>query len=266
MMFQAVIVDALPLAAAIATIAILRRASPMSLVSTTIVAAELLAMAWWQVRWDLNASAGEVVLAMALIACWTAQRPPAVRWTVSAAIAAALYLPGAVMSYTSAVDSVANRRVNLRDAQVVLSRDIAAAIRASQPTGDIVLLSSPDTSTTVGYYGRFKTLGTPYWENAAGLKATASIWSAASDSDAARLLRAHGVTHIALVRGEEFIPQFYVLMNPDATTREFESSFGGRVLTGTSLPPWLHEIPYTLPPDMKSLGFQVVVFRVDAAN
>jgi hypothetical protein len=262
-MFQAAIVDAVPLAAALATIAWLRRESPMALVSTTITAAALLAMAWWQVRWDLNASAGEVVLAMVLIACWTGNRPPAVRWTVAAAIVCALYLPGAITSMTSASSSVAERRVNFRDAEVVLSRDIAAALRASQPQGDIVLLSSPDTSTTVGYYGRFRTLGTPYWENAAGLKAAASIWSAASDDEAAKLLRAHGVTHIALVRGEEFIAQYYVLANPDASTSDFEASFGQHVLTGTSLPPWLHPIAYELPPDLKSLGFQVALYRIE---
>ena len=266
MMFQAAIVDALPLAAAIVTIAILRERSPMSLVATTITAAGLLAMAWWQVRWDLNASAGEVVLAMTLIACWTAHRPPRVQWTVAAAIVCVLYLPGAITSYASAADSVAAKRVNLRDAEVVLSRDIAAAIRASQPKGDIVLLSSPDTSTTAGYYGRFKTLGTPYWENAAGLEATAAIWSARDDSEAARLLRAHGVTHVALIRGEEFIPQYYVLMNPAATTRDFEASFGGRVLTQTSLPPWLEPVAYEMPRDMKSMGFQVVIYRVAIAR
>jgi hypothetical protein len=234
----------------------------MALLSTTFVAAALLAMAWWQVRWDLNASAGEVVLALTLLVCWTSHRPLAVRWGAAAAVVALLYLPGAITGYTSAADSVAARRVNLRDAEVVLSRDIAAALRASQPRGEIVLLSSPDTSTTAGYYGRFRTLGTPYWENEAGLKATASIWASASDEEAARLLIAHGVTHIALIRGEEFIAQYYVLMNPAATTKEFESSFGGRVLTGGALPSWLHPIEYAPPPDMRSLGFNVVLYSV----
>ncbi len=144
----------------------------------------------------------------------------------------------------------------------MLERDVAAAIRASQPRGEIVLLSSPDSSSTIGYYGRFRTLGTFYWENEAGLKAAASIWSAASDEEAARLLLAHGVTHVALIRGEEFIPQYYVLMNPGATTREFEASFGGRVLTEGPLPSWLHAIAYDPPPDMKSLGFRVTLFSV----
>jgi len=263
MVFRVVVVDALPLAGAIATLAALRRASPMALLSTALIGAALLAMAWWQVRWDLNASAGEVVLAMVLLACWTARRSAAARWALAGAFAAVLYLPGGIMNYTSAAHSVAARRVNLRDAEVVLTRDIAAAIRASQPAGGIVLLSSPDTSVTAGYYGRFKTLGTLYWENAAGLEAAASIWSAPNDEQAARLLRAHGVTHIALVRGEEFIAQYYALMHPGATARDFEASFGRRVLAGTSLPAWLREIPYSLPPDMASMGFKVVLYKVE---
>jgi hypothetical protein len=263
MIFQVAIVDALPLAAALATLAVKRRESPMTLVSTTMIAASLLAMAWWQARWDLNASAGEVVLALVLIACWTARRAPAIRWALAAAIVLALYVPGGIGSLTKASSAVAERRVNTLDAKVVLSRDIAAALRASQPSGDIVMLSGPDTSTTVGYYGRFRTLGTPYWENGAGLKAAAAIWSARDDEAAARLLREHGVTHIALLRGEEFIVQYYVLTNPDASTADFEASFGGRVLTGKSLPHWLQPLAYEVPGDLASQGFEVTLYRVD---
>jgi hypothetical protein len=115
----------------------------------------------------------------------------------------------------------------------------------------------------VGYYGRFRTLGTPYWENGAGLKAAAAIWSAPNDDAAARLLREHGVTHVALLRGEEFIVQYYVLVNPQASTADFEASFGGHVLTGKSLPSWLRPIPYEVPRDLASQGFDVTLYKVD---
>ena len=55
---------------------------------------------------------------------------------------------------------------------------LLVVLRASQPTGEITVLASPNASTTIGYYGRFKTLGTLYWENSAGLKAAASIFGA----------------------------------------------------------------------------------------
>jgi hypothetical protein len=260
--FQVAVVDALPLAAALVTLAIKRRDAPIALATTTFAAGALLAMAWWQARWDLNASAGEVVLALVLIATWTAHRAPRFRWAVAAAIVLGLYLPGAITSLTKASAAVAERHVNILDAKIALSRDIAAAVRASQPSGDVVILSSPDTSTTVGYYGRFRTLGTPYWENGAGLKAAAAIWSAKSDDEAARLLREHGVTHVVLLRGEDFILQYFALLNPAAGPADFEPSLGGRLLLGKPLPPWMQPMRYDVPPDLASQGFEVALYRI----
>src|SRR5581483_11249045 len=107
------------------------------------------------------------------------------------------YLPSLGFRYFGAEAEVAKRVVSPKDATGALMRDVAAVLRASQPTGDIVVLASPHASTSVGYYGRFKTLGTLYWENIDGLKKAASIFAAQSDAEAARLLRQYGVTHIA---------------------------------------------------------------------
>jgi hypothetical protein len=235
------------------------------LLATTFTAAALLEMAWWQSRWNLNASAGAVVLTMVLMACWTERRPQVVRWALAGALVLALYVPGALNTFMVAPTAVAEGEVRRHDAQVVLVRDMAAALRATQPTGDIVVLSSPVTSTPLGYYGRFRTLGTFYWENRAGLEAAASIWTSRSDSDAARLLLEHGVTHIALIRGEEFIWQYYVLLHPDLSRRDFDATFGGRMLTGAALPPWLHPVAYAPAPDLARFGFTAVLYQVDRA-
>jgi hypothetical protein len=263
--YEAVIVDALPLVAAVVTMVRLRRQTPVVLLSSTLVAVALFDMAWWQSRWSLNASAAAVMLAMVLIASWAARMKPAIRWTLATTLVLALYVPGAITLLGQAPESVAKGEVLRDDARVVLARDIATVVRASQPAGDIVLLSSPVTSTTIGYYGRFRTLGTFYWENGAGLEAAASIWSAGSDQEAARLLREHGVTHIAFVRGEEFIWQYYVLQHPQMSRTEFDASFGGRVLEGGRLPAWLHPVAYAPPPDLAPFGFRAVVFQVDRA-
>ncbi|HUL55376.1 MAG TPA: hypothetical protein VLT60_00165 [Usitatibacter sp.] len=263
--YEAAVVDALPLAAAAVTIARLRRATPMALAFATLVAAALFEMALWQMRWNLNASAGAVVLTLVLMDCWASKAKPAVRWALAAAIVLLLYVPGAITSLSAAPEAVAGRSVKRFDAQNVLARDMAAALRASQPAGDIVVLSSPVTSTPLGYYGRFRTLGTYYWENAAGLEAAAAIWSAPSDEEALRLLRAHGVTHVALVGGEEFIWQYYLLLHPGTLGPAFDASFGGRVLRGGRLPPWLHPIAYEVPADLRAFGFRALLFRVEPA-
>jgi hypothetical protein len=231
-------------------------------VFATLVAAPLLAMAQWQSRWQLNATAASIVLALVLVETWTAGRPVRSRALAAALVGAILFLPGAWDHYVTTRVAVAQRNVNTAEAKVALARDVAASIRASQPTGDIVLLASPDASTTVGYYGRFRTLGTLYWENAAGLKAAAAIFSAQDDGEAERLLRARRVTHIAMFGSENFVEPYLVLLHPDATPAMLERSFGWRALNGGPLPPWLEPIPYEPPPDLRVLDKPVRLYRM----
>lgn len=146
------------------------------------------------------------------------------------------------------------------DATVALYRDIAAALRTSQPQGDIVLLASPNASTTIGYYRRFKTLGTLTWENAAGLRAAAGIFSAANKEGAEKRLRAHGVTHIALVSKENFIGQYYQLLHPGTGIR---ASFGSRLMQGDETPAFLQPIPYSQPAAFQTLNITVKLYKVN---
>jgi hypothetical protein len=158
--------------------------------------------------------------------------------------------------------SVAKRRVNTLDAFMPLARDIAVTLRASQPKGDIILLTSPDPSTQIGYYGRFKTLGTLYWENADGLKAAAAIFSARDDAEAERLVRERRVTHIALVSENNFIREYYRLLHPDATDEEVNRCFGWRLFTGQPPPDWLEPVPYEVPPNLRATKTWVLLFKV----
>jgi len=256
------VLEAVPLVAALVTLAILRRRSPRLLVFTTLIAAPLLAMAWWQARWQLNASAAGVVLALVLVETWTANRDERMRALAAAAVAAILFLPGGWDRYYSAHAAVAARIVNPGEAQMALARDVAAVLRSTQPSGDITLLASPNGSTSVGYYGRFRTLGTLYWENAEGLKAAAAIFSTADDSQAERLIRARRVTHVAMFSDENFIEPYLVLSNPQATPQMLQRSFGWRLLTGAEIPAWLEPIPYEAPPDLRVLNNPVRLYRV----
>ena len=256
------VLEAVPLVAALATLAVLRGRSPRLLVFTTLVAAPLLAMAWWQARWQLNASAASVVLLLVLVETWTADRDQRTRALAMAAAAAILFLPGGWDRYYSAYASVRARVVSPAEAQLALARDVAAVLRMTQPTGEITLLSSPNGSTSVGYYGRFRTLGTLYWENAEGLKAAARIFSTGDDAEAERMIRARHVTHVAMFFDENFIEPYLVLLNPNATAQMLQRSFGWRLLTSAEIPAWLEPIPYEPPPDLKVLNNPVRLFRV----
>ena len=220
-------------------------------------------MGVWQTRWLLNLSGPLIGLLLVAMAVVMAGRRPAVRWMLTLVAVGALYLPFAIGRITTFREMIRLRFVSPKDALQPLFRDVAAALRASQPTGEIVLLSSPNSSTSVGYYGRFKTLGTLYWENGDGLKAAAEIFSAPSDRDAMLLLRARHVTHIAMISEENFLVPYYELLHPGAAADDVKNSFGYKLLVKRQVPAWLHVLPYRVPDELKALKIAVLLFKVE---
>ena len=261
--FQLLVVDSAPLIAGIATLSFLRRESPIVLWFATFAALFFNALAWWQSRWLLNASGIQICLGLVVLACWTRSWLPSARWTLATVLMGALYVPTAVIRNLNNEHDLTTRQVAQGDAGNALARDIALKLRASQPQGDIVLLTSPNASTGIGYYGRFKTLGTLYWENLEGLQSAASIFAAESERQAATLLRAHKVTHIAIVSQENFIQQYFQLLNPKGTAEELRRTFGVRVFYDKVVPQWLEMIPYKVPDDLAALKVSVMLFKVN---
>lgn len=260
-LFEAAQTGSLAVLAAGVTLAFRRRENSIVLWLATLVTAGFTVMAWWQARWLLNAVAASVVLLVVLLACWTATLRGPVRWAIGLVILAQFFVPQAVQRYAGMAADVRASRVAPADAQNALHRDIARALRRTQPRGEIVLLASPNASTRIGYYGRFRTLGTLYWENGDGLKAAARIFSA-NEAEAAGRLRERRVTHIAIVDRENFIAQYHRLLHPAATDADVRRSFGGALLRGEGLPAWVEPIPYVVPADLAPLKTRVALFKV----
>lgn len=260
-------IGTLPVLAALVTLIYRRREPLLALWVAAFATLAFTAVAWVQTRALLNAAGASIVLLLVLLLSWTAGARPFVRWALGLVVVGQLFLPSAASRYLAARSAAEQRRVSPADAQMALSRDIAAVLRASQPQGEIVLLASPNASATIGYYGRFKTLGTLYWENGDGLKAAARIFSAASAEEAAKLARGRGVTHIAIVSEENFIAQYYRLLHPDASSGAVERCFGYQLLTEHTAPAWLQRVPYNVPSDLQALRTTVKLYRVvDAAS
>lgn len=252
----------IPLLAALVLIAIRGRRLPMTIWFGALAGVLFTAMAWMQSRWLLNASGIQVCLTVVLSAYFFATVKPALRWAAVLLIAGLIFVPHAVNRITGGRTDVAERRVSPKDAQAALWRDVAMVIRQSQPAGDITLLTSPNSSTAIGYYGRFKTLGTLYWENTAGLKAAASILAAKNQDEAAALIQRYGVTHIAVISDEHFIDSYYKLLHPNATAEEIRKCFGLQLLVDRVIPQWLQMIPYKIPDDLSALKVTVMLFKV----
>ncbi len=228
---------------------------------SVVAATAFVGIGLWQERWLLNASGPLICVTLVTIVVlaedWRLFRSP----VVVLLIICLLFVPTVVFRLRE-FEKMASGQINGKDALQPLFRNIAAALRASQPKGDIIVLASPNTSTSVGYYGRFKTIGTLYWENDAGLKAAAAIFSAHTDDEAAKLIKARGITHIAMVSEENFLSQYYTLLHPHAAAGDVKKSFGYRLLAERQFPSWLEVLPYTVPIDLKPLGVSVFLFKV----
>ncbi len=262
-LFQVVGLGSVPLIAGIATLSYLRREASIVLWFATVAAALFIAMAIWQSRWLLNASGIQIALMLVVLGSWTIRQRLLVRWLAAIAVAGTLYAPSGIIRQINASKQVVSRQISPKDAGGCLNRDIATLLRASQPEGEITMLASPNASTGIGYYGRFKTLGTLYWENSEGLKAAARIYSAKSEQEAADLILKHKVTHIALVFEENFIEQYYRLINPGSQAADVKQSFGYRLFQEKVVPQWLQMIPYKVPDDLASLKPGVMLFKVN---
>jgi tetratricopeptide (TPR) repeat protein len=261
--FHTYILGTAPLFVAIALLTYRRRASSIVLWFATIAGIIFLAMAVVQSRWLLNFTGIQISLVVVLVAVWTSRLRTSWRWVAALSLGGAIFLPNAIWRYVGSSADLEARRVSPKDALGGLNRDIAAALRSSQPEGEIVLLSSPNSSVGISYFGRFKSIGTLYWENNDGLKSAASIYGARDEREAATLLRAHGVTHLAIVSDENFIAQYYQLLHPTASIEEIKRCFGLRLLLDKQVPQWLQMIPYKVPDDLRSLNASVMLFKVN---
>jgi hypothetical protein len=223
----------------------------------TFVVAALSIMAVLEMRWWLNVGPAQLALLLALLALVPATRRG---WTL-ALIGTLLLVPAFIRLAT---DRAENRRgaVSATDLMQPLYRDLAAALRRDQPEGDLVLLASPNASAGIGYFGRFATLGTLYWENAPGLRAAAEIYSATTDEAAEKLIRARRVSHVAHLSAGNFLGEYVQLLHPHATPDEARRSLGHRLASGTDLPRWLQPIPYRRPPGLKDATPIARLYRI----
>ncbi len=228
----------------------------------TTVAVALMVMACVVMRWWQVASTAQIALLIGMVAAVDAT--PKRRELLALAAAVLVFLLPA--AWRIAREHLANRHSQVAEIDLYqpLYRDLAGVLRATNADGDITLLSSPNASAGISYFGRFKSIGTLFWENAAGLRAAASILCAENDDEALRLIRARGVTHLVLFSNAPFVGEYFRLLYPTRPAADARRTFGFRLMSDlASAPRWLQPIPYRPPAALAATG-KVSVFKVVA--
>lgn len=221
-----------------------------------------IAMACWEIRFWQSTAGPQLCLVLVALAALASAWTPRARWWLIAGTGVGLFVPNAFTRILDLRETIQHRTASRYDLAPALQRDMAAALRASQPAGDIVLLACPSTSTGVGYYGRFKTIGTLYWENYAGLRAAAEIFSAYTEAEARRLIAARHITHLAFTSEEDFLRSYFTLLHPAAPAADFEKTFGYQLFVKRQIPAWLRLLPYAPAPDLSRPDLRVILLQV----
>lgn len=225
------------------------------------VVAALVIMAFFVMRWWLVASPSQIVLLVWVVALGCGA--PRLKWVVTTTVAGLFFILPSLVWVTQ--EHNANGRAEVAEVDLFqpLYRDVAATLRAADPGARITLLSSPNASAGISYFGRFQSVGTLFWENTAGLRGAAEMLCAETDDEALRLMRARGVTHVAMFSAAPFVGEYFKLLHPERPVDEARRTFGFRLAGGPAAAPrWLQPIPYRRTPDLARMGGDVGLYKV----
>jgi len=217
-----------------------------------------LALAVGQLRWWGLATG--VALATLLPFFGLMERQfPGRRTGLCLAACALLLAPGALNAVSLFSRESGFTTANL---QGIEDRDIAQWLRLRAGADPAVVLSTPNTTTSLIYHGSLRGLGTLYWENKDGLEAAAEIFAAVPEEAHALILRRH-VTHIVLLSWDPFVSAYVELARGLPYGAPWPpGSFADALLGRTPVPPWLRAIPYPLPQNPALRGQRAWVFEV----
>jgi hypothetical protein len=206
-------------------------------------------LAWSQQRWvHVECALWLAVLAAAIVAARASQ----FAWSFPRRVMAGLYLAAVFLPYPVRAGLDAWRgatglsRENIR--QFAL-RDLAFWLRRQTGADPVVVLSGPTATTELIYHGGFHGIGTLYWENIAGLRATVDILGASDPAQALALLQARGVTHLVLLPWGPFAKESARLARGLRATDPVPTGTfaAGLLKSAGDLPDWVKPLPYHLP-------------------
>ena len=232
----------------------------------------LVALSFVQIRWILSAGSAEIPLLLACLALAFA-RPTfgatSRRRVLTACLAAAFfYLPSTFVLLRDQYRNLRNHLLDVDEILAVTHREIAQTIRDSQPAGPVVVLASPNASLALGYFGRFQTLGTFYWENSDGLKTAAELYSAPTELAFAQIIRRLGITHIVTITQENYVLSYAQLLHPERDTDAHLATYGFRLFGRNIIPIWLEPVLYRTPRNLpgKLAGLEATIYKVNFAQ
>lgn len=150
--------------------------------------------------------------------------------------------------------------VTADEVDALVTRDLGHWLARRTPGGGAIVLAPPALTASLTFYGGFRGITTPWWENRDGFAAAVRIAGATSADEALALVQRRQITHVVVPSWDDSLEQYARLGGG-----EFDRTLAG--LLRQWLPPrWLRPIPYQLPGIAGLEGRSVRVFEVVEAQ
>jgi hypothetical protein len=158
-----------------------------------------------------------------------------------------------------------DRSVAADDVASLVLCDMAQVIARDSGQRPAIVLASPDATVHLAWFGRLRGVGTLYWENRAGLLASAELFNAGTADEARALLARRDVDYVVLFSERSFLGTFSRLARDPSAAAGAGDTFFGRLQFGNAEPPaWLRPVPYRLP--MSQIASRPLVARIFAVQ
>lgn len=208
------------------------------------IAAFFTGIYFWQVRWAPFAIVATLLLAAFWLATLREQpAPPGGRW-LSAAVALLLavqIVTGAVQTCQPLLRIWRTENIDALWLKALLQRNMLLQLRQAPTATPRHWMATPELAPAIWYFGVGDTAGSLYWENPAGLAATAAFFGDPLPGERARAIaRERGITHVLISAGAFDALMFQDLATGRDSQPEAAVTVGGAAaLSGAQLPAWL---------------------------
>ena len=228
-----------------------------ALISAMGAAAAVTLLACFQVRWLGTANSLWLASLTLVVACVFPAIPERrlrlkkLEWVTGVVFMLALVIQMPQLMIREALSNWGMQFLpNEGDIAVAFARDTAYRLRALSGKEPAVVASGPTTTTWLMYFGGLKGLGTLYWENTEGLKATAALYASESHQEAAQIIKQRGISFIVFLSPEPCDNEYPRLYRGLPPGPPLEDIFATQLTTTGDVPSWARFIQVSVPENL----------------
>ena len=124
----------------------------------------------------------------------------------------------------------------------VFLRDLAANLcPPDRHRGAVRILTGPSETARLHQFGRCRGVGSPFWENVDGVRATADFFAASGDAEARRIVTEREIDYVLIANSVPFVEYMDLVRNGTLDSERASQTLGYRLIHAAA-PDWLRAV------------------------